>query len=326
MATSTENVVVSGRRLRLTHPDKVVYPASGTTKADVIAYYVAIAPHLLPHVAGRILTRKRWVDGVGTAEQPGDVFFEKNLPDSAPSWIRSVVVDHREHTTTYPVFEDDAALAWAGQVGALELHVPQWRLDDDGLPLSPDRLVLDLDPGPGTGLPECVDVARTARGLLKDVGLEAMPVTSGSKGIHLYAALDGTHDSDYVNAFAHEVAKTLESQMPDLVVSSMRRSERQDRVLVDWSQNNGNKTTVAPYSLRGTLEPRVAVPRTWRELGPGLRHLTLDEVLARMKRRADPLAHLGHETGLRDDPDAPSSGTTARRGPRSESLDPAPSS
>ena len=315
MASSTENVTVSGRRLRLTHPDKVVYPSTGTTKADVIAYYLAIAPHMLPHVTGRIVTRKRWVDGVGTAEHPGDVFFEKNLPDSAPSWIRRVVIEHRDHTNTYPVFDDEAALAWAGQVGALELHVPQWRVDDHGVPQHPDRLVLDLDPGPGTGLPECVTVAKAARGLLRDVGLQAVPVTSGSKGIHLYAALDGSNDSDYVNAFAHEIAKTLESELPDLVVSSMRKSERTDKVLVDWSQNNGNKTTVAPYSLRGTTEPHVAVPRTWRELGEGLQQLTLDDVLARMRRRKDPLAELGT--------DPPSTGAAARADTRSESLDPA---
>jgi DNA ligase D-like protein (predicted polymerase) len=321
MATSTENVSVSGRRLRLTHPDKVVYPSTGTTKADVIAYYVAIAPYLLPHVSGRIVTRKRWVDGVGTSERPGDVFFEKNLPDSAPSWIRRVVIEHRDHTNTYPLFDDAAALAWAGQVGALELHVPQWRVGPDGSRSHPDRFVLDLDPGPGAALPECVAVAKTAKRLLHDVGLEAMPVTSGSKGIHLYAALDGTHDSDYVNAFAHEVAKTLESELPELVVSSMRKSERTGKILVDWSQNNGNKTTVAPYSLRGTTEPRVAVPRTWRELGDDLRQLTLDEVLKRMKRRKDPLADLGVDAAG----DAPSSGTTSHRGSRSESLDSAAS-
>jgi DNA ligase D-like protein (predicted polymerase) len=315
MATSTENVMVSGRRLRLTHPDKVVYPATGTTKADVIAYYLAIAPHMLPHVTGRIVTRKRWVDGVGTAERPGDVFFEKNLPDSAPSWIRRVVIEHRDHTNIYPVFDDEASLAWAGQVGALELHVPQWRVDDGGVPQHPDRFVIDLDPGPGTGLPECVAVAKAARELLRDVGLQAVPVTSGSKGIHLYAALDGSNDSDYVNAFAHEIAKTLESELPDLVVSSMRKSERTGKVLVDWSQNNGNKTTVAPYSLRGTAEPRVAVPRTWRELGDDLQQLTLDDVLARMRRRKDPLADLGAEP--------PTDGAPARGDARSESLDPA---
>jgi bifunctional non-homologous end joining protein LigD len=298
MASSTENVSVGGHRLRLTHPDKVLYPTTGTTKADVIAYYQQIAPHLLPHVAGRIVTRKRWVDGVGTPDAPGAVFFEKNLPESAPSWIRRVEIKHSDHVNTYPVFADEAALAWAGQVAALELHVPQWRVNRLGNPQHPDRLVLDLDPGPGAGLPECVEVAKAAKQLLHDVGLDAMPVTSGSKGIHLYAALDGSHDSDYVNAFAKQVAQALESDLPDLVVSSMRKSSRHGKVLVDWSQNNGKKTTIAPYSLRGTTAPQVAVPRTWRELDdPGLHQLTIDEVLTRMKRRKDPLAALVSSSG-----------------------------
>lgn len=289
----TLDVSVAGHRLRLTHPDKVLYPATGTTKAEVIAYYQEIAPFLLPHVAGRIVTRKRWVDGVGTAEKPGEVFFEKNLPDSAPSWIRRVEIQHSDHVNTYPVFTDAAALAWAGQVGALELHVPQWRVNRLGNPQNPDRLVLDLDPGPGAGLPECVEVARSARTMLTDLGLEAFPVTSGSKGIHLYARLDGTHDADYVNSFAKQLAQALEAELPDLVVSSMKKAVRGGKVLVDWSQNNRNKTTIAPYSLRGTTEPRVAVPRTWRELAAkDLRHLTMDEVVARMKRRKDPLAGL----------------------------------
>lgn len=287
-----DTVSVAGRRLRLTHPDKVIYPSTGDTKADVIAYYQQIAPFLLPHIADRIVTRKRWVDGVGTADAPGEVFFEKNLPESAPSWIRRVTIQHRSHTNVYPVFDDAAALAWAGQVGALELHVPQWRVDAEGTPQNPDHLVLDLDPGPGAGLPECVEVAKRAKAMLADLGLETYPVTSGSKGIHLYAPLDGTHDSDYINAFAKELAKALESELPELVVSSMRKTERHGKVLVDWSQNNGNKTTIAPYSLRGTLEPRVAAPRTWRELGPDLRQLTMSEVLTRMKRRKDPLADL----------------------------------
>lgn len=288
-----DTVSVAGRRLRLTHPDKVLYPSTGDTKADVIAYYQRIAPYLLPHIADRIVTRKRWVDGVGTPESPGEVFFEKNLPDSAPSWIRRVTIKHRDHSNDYPVFDDAAALAWTGQVGALELHVPQWRVGSDDTPQNPDRLVLDLDPGPGAGLPECVEVARRAKSMLGDLDLDTYPVTSGSKGIHLYARLDGTHDSDYINAFAKELAKALESELPELVVSSMRKKERDGKVLVDWSQNNGNKTTIAPYSLRGTTEPRVATPRTWRELGPDLKQLTMAEVLTRMKRRKDPLAALG---------------------------------
>ncbi|MGA8988615.1 ATP-dependent DNA ligase [Aeromicrobium sp.] len=288
----TQTVAVAGRRFRLTHPDKVLYPETGTTKAEVIAYYVGIAPHLLPHLAGRTVTRKRWVDGVGSADQPREVFFEKNLSPSAPEWIRRVEIQHQSHVTTYPVLESAAGLAWIGQVGALELHVPQWRVDSHGVPQHPDHLVLDLDPGPGAGLPECVEVAHRARKLLRELDLQVYPVTSGSKGLHLYAGLDGEHDAEYVNRFAKQLAQVLESELPDLVVSSMKKSVREGKVLVDWSQNNGNKTTIAPYSLRGTPVPYVAAPRTWRELTPGLQQLTMDEVLIRMKRRKDPLADL----------------------------------
>ncbi|MEJ7634797.1 ATP-dependent DNA ligase [Aeromicrobium sp.] len=296
----TQIVSVAGHRLRLTNPDKVLYPSTGTTKAEVISYYMQIAPYLLPHLAGRITTRKRWVNGVGTDKEPGEVFFEKNLPSSAPDWIRRIEIQHSDHVNTYPVFDTAAALAWAGQVGALELHVPQWRVDGRGKAQNPDHLVLDLDPGPGAGLPECVAVAKRARTLLQELDLEAYPVTSGSKGIHLYAGLDGEHDSDYVNRFAKQLAQVLESELPDLVVSSMKKSLRGGKVLVDWSQNNGNKTTIAPYSLRGTAQPRAAVPRTWRELNDDLRHLSLDEVIERMKRRKDPMADLAGPSATSD--------------------------
>ncbi|WP_313405465.1 ATP-dependent DNA ligase [Aeromicrobium sp.] len=286
---STQTVSVDGRLLRLTNSDKVIYPASGTTKAEVIAYYAQVAPWLLPHLAGRPVTRKRWVDGTGPGAQ---VFFEKNLPDSAPDWIRRVAIKHRSRTNTYPIFESVADLAWAGQVAALELHVPQWQVDATGVAQNPDRLVIDLDPGPGTGLPECVQVAHAARELLADIGLECIPVTSGSKGIHLFAHLQGEHDSDYVNAFAKQVAQALEATMPELVVSDMSKAKRQGRVLVDWSQNNGNKTTISPYSLRGREEPTVAVPRDWDEMDENLRHLTIDEVPPRLAERGDPMAAL----------------------------------
>ncbi|WP_242686168.1 ATP-dependent DNA ligase [Aeromicrobium sp. IC_218] len=291
MAETKQTVSIAGRHLRLTNPDKVLYPATGTTKADVIAYYVEIAPYLLPHVADRVATRKRWVNGVGTDDAPGEVFFEKNLPDSAPDWIRRVTIEHKKRVSEYPVLASEADLAWTAQVAALEIHVPQWRVDAQGVALNPDRLVVDLDPGPGAGLPECVEVAKHARAILSDVGLDAFPVTSGSKGIHLYAGLDGEHDSDYVREFAHQMALALESELPDLVVSSMKKSLRGGKVLVDWSQNNAAKTTIAPYSLRGRLHPTVAVPRAWDELDdPELRHLTFDEVLERMRERDDPMA------------------------------------
>ncbi len=179
--------------------------------------------------------------------------------------------------------------------------------------------MLDLDPGPGAGLPECVEVAKRARALLRDLDLEAYPVTSGSKGIHLYAGLDGKHDADYVNRFAKQFAQVLEAELPDLVVSSMKKSLRGGKVLVDWSQNNANKTTIAPYSLRGRLEPYVAVPRTWRELNDDLQHLTMDEVLQRMKRRKDPMADLAGPSRR-----ATSSRPTGRSATRSKTPEPVP--
>ncbi|MGK2874890.1 MAG: non-homologous end-joining DNA ligase, partial [Nocardioides sp.] len=287
---------VAGRRLRVTNLDKVVYPATGTTKAEVIAYYLAAAPHLLGHIGGRIVTRKRWVEGVGSPESATEVFFEKNLPTSAPDWIRRVEIRHRSGATVYPVFASPADLAWAGQVAALELHVPQWRVGADGSPMNPDRFVLDLDPGPGVGLAECVEVAHLAREMLADLGMEAYPVTSGSKGLHLYSGLDGRYDSDYINAFARQFADALGAQRPDLVVTSMKKSDRVGKVLVDWSQNNGNKTTIAPYSLRGTFEPFVAMPRSWDDLDdPDLRQVSLAEALTRLQDWTDPMATLAQE-------------------------------
>ncbi|MGJ9422981.1 non-homologous end-joining DNA ligase [Aeromicrobium sp. CF3.5] len=293
--TASQTVTLGGHRLRLTHPDKVLYPETGTTKAEIIAYLVTIAPVLLPHLAGRIVTRKRWVHGVGTPARPGEVFFEKNLPPSAPRWIRRHRIAHDRHEAEYPLVEHAADLAWLGQVGALELHTPQWRVTDGPADQPrPDRLVLDLDPGPGVGLAECASVAHEARAMLGEVGLEALPVTSGSKGLHLYAALDGTHDTEYVNAFARTLAEALQSQLPDLVVSSMSKSVRRGKVLVDWSQNNGNKTTISPYSLRGTVLPHVAAPRMWDEIDDDLAQLMFTEVLERVETSGDPLADLGH--------------------------------
>ncbi|HUS22601.1 MAG TPA: ATP-dependent DNA ligase [Aeromicrobium sp.] len=300
--SSGETISIGGHQFRLTHPDKVMYPETGTTKADVIHYYVQIAPFMLPHVVGRPATRKRWVDGVGTPGHPGQVFFEKNLPDSAPSWIKRTTIQHKTSRNSYIVVEDVGALAWLGQMAALEIHVPQWQAGPRNTRRNPDRLVLDLDPGPGAGLPECVAVAKRARKLLRQLGLDAYPVTSGSKGIHLYAGLDRTHDAEYVNAFAKQFALALEGELKDLVVTTQKKALRGGKVLVDWSQNNQAKTTIAPYSLRGRTLPTVAVPRTWRELdSPDLDHLTFDQVLERMKRRKDPMAPLGRPVDVSED-------------------------
>ncbi|QHC65322.1 ATP-dependent DNA ligase [Rathayibacter sp. VKM Ac-2759] len=289
MAPSSQQLVsVGGRRLRLTNLDKLVYPEAGFTKADVLAYYASVASAMLPHLARRPVTRKRWVDGVGTAEHPGEVFFEKNLPSSAPYWLSRTRLAHSSRDVEYPLVDDVAALTWLAQQVALELHVPQWRVGSDGERRPPDRLVLDLDPGEGAGLAECAEVAFLARDLLEGMGLEPFPVTSGSKGIHLYCPLDASATSDQISSVAHELAKVLEADHRDLVVSDMKKTLRDGKVLVDWSQNSAAKTTIAPYSLRGRLLPRVAAPRTWDEIGAAdLRHLAPDEVVDRLRSDGD---------------------------------------
>lgn len=306
MAGPKERVRVAGRELTLTNLDKIIYPETGTTKADVLAYYAAVAHVLIPAAANRPATRKRWVNGVGTAGQPGEVFFQKNLEDSAPGWLPRAAIRHKDRTIFYPMVNDPATLAWFGQINSLEIHVPQWQVDSHGNQLNPDRLVLDLDPGDGAGLEECAEVARLARAILQDVGLEPVPVTSGSKGIHLYAGLDGTQTSDQISDFAHELARALEADHPDLAVSDMKKTLRKGKVLVDWSQNNAAKTTIVPYSLRGRLTPTVAAPRTWQEISsPKLQQLDYQAVLRRVKASKDPFAAVGRGAGQPGNPGSP---------------------
>lgn len=293
MASKQPVVSIGGRTIKLTNLEKVLYPETGTTKADVIDYYVSVADVMLPHVKDRPATRKRWVHGVGTAEEPGAVFFQKDLGDSAPEWVARGVIEHSDHSNSYPLVNEVATLVWLGQIAALEIHVPQWRFDAVGHAQNPDRFVLDLDPGDGVPLADCAEVAVLARGILRDMGLDPIPVTSGSKGIHLYAPLDGTQSSDDVTEVAHELARALEAEHPDDIVSSMSRALRPGKVFIDWSQNRAAKTTVAPYSLRGKFRPMVAAPRTWRELmSKDLRQLDYQETLRRIKDRGDPMAAL----------------------------------
>ncbi|MWB98119.1 ATP-dependent DNA ligase [Agromyces seonyuensis] len=299
MAAGAGRVVdVDGRHLAVSNLDKVMYPETGTTKGEVLGYYAEVAPLLLPHTAGRPCTRKRWVHGVGTETDPQPVFFEKQIDQGAPDWVRRGTIEHSDGPKTYPIVGDRPTLVWLAQLAALELHVPQWRFDARGERGNPDRLVLDLDPGPGVGLAECAIVAREARGILGGMGLDPVPVTSGSKGLHLYAALDGSFTSDQVRDVAHELAKALEADHRDLVVSRMAKDARPGKVFVDWSQNTAAKTTVAPYSLRGRFRPFAAAPRTWEELeDPDLRHLEFEEVLERVRAGLDPMARIDAWTG-----------------------------
>ncbi|GAA1470279.1 ATP-dependent DNA ligase [Microbacterium thalassium] len=308
-ASSPQTVRIDGRRLRLTNLDKVLYPATGTTKGEVIDYVTRIAPVMIPHLIGRPVTRKRWPDGV---EAPS--FFAKDLEAGAPSWVRRMPIPHSTGTKDYPLVGDVPTLVYLAQAASLELHVPQWRFAPDGTPGRPDRLVLDLDPGPGTTLADCAEVARWAREILQGMGLEPLPVTSGSKGIHLYAPLPQSQTSDEVSMVARELARAIEADHPELVVSQMAKAERGGKVFIDWSQNNAAKTTIAPYSLRGRTKPWVAGPRTWDELAdPDLRQLLFHEVLDRVAASGDPLAPLGFHAGARAAAHGPLAAYIAKR-------------
>lgn len=281
--------------VKLTNADKVLYPATGTTKAHVFDYYTSIAEVMVPHIAGRAATRKRWPNGV---DEPS--FFEKQLASSAPDWLPRASVVHKSATTTYPIIDSVDGLAWIAQQAALEVHVPQWRFTAEwtrkGEELKPGpatRLVFDLDPGEGVTMTQLATVARAVRDLMADIGLTTFPLTSGSKGLHLYASLDKPVSSRGAVVLAKRVAQQLEKSMPKLVTSTMTKRLRAGKVFVDWSQNNGSKTTIAPYSMRGREQPTVAAPRTWEELDDRkLRQLSYDEVLERVRRDGDLLAPL----------------------------------
>lgn len=283
-------VEVDGRVLTLVNLDKVMYPRTGTTKAEVLNYYARIAPRLLPVLADRAVTRIRWPHGTGDKS-----FFEKNVPGGTPKWVRVVTVptsgsrtaSKEEGELRFPVVDSVATLTWLANLAALELHVHQWTVDAEGLPVNPNRMVIDLDPGEPAGLMECSQVALMVRERLATDGLETRAVTSGSKGIHLYADLDGSRTSDEIRDYAHQIAEELEAGHPHLLVSQMAKARRGGKVFFDWSQNVGAKTTIAPYSLRGRDTPTVAAPRTWDEIEAGaedplgLEQLRFEDVLER---------------------------------------------
>jgi bifunctional non-homologous end joining protein LigD len=297
-------------RVKLTNPDKVLYPATGgrrkaVTKAEVFDYYVSIADVMIPHIVRRPATRKRWPNGV---DEPS--FFEKQLASSAPDWLDRGTIVHKSGTTTYPIINTREGLAWIAQQAALEVHVPQWRFVSGGRsgaggdaekPGPATRIVFDLDPGDGVSMKQLCQVAREVRDLIDDIGLTTYPLTSGSKGLHLYVPLDEPISSQGASVLARRIAQQLEKTMPKQVTATMTKSLRTGKVFVDWSQNNGSKTTIAPYSLRGREHPTVAAPRTWEELeDPKLRHLRFDEVLKRVEKQGDLLEELDDSVTLED--------------------------
>ncbi|MCW2538600.1 MAG: ATP-dependent ligase [Frankiales bacterium] len=287
-----QTVDVDGRQLTIRRLSKVLYP-DGTTKAEVLDYYARIAPVLLPQLAARPVTRIRWPDGVGSAQ-----FFEKNVPAHAPDWLPTVVLptpgsSRNRETLEFPLLTDIAALIWVANLAALELHVPQWTVGPRGGVHNPDRLVIDLDPGAPADLATCAAVALLVRERLVDHGLDAIPVSSGSKGLQLYVPLEGTQSATVVSGYAKALAESLARDVPGQVVAKMAKNLRPGKVLLDWSQNNPAKTTICPYSLRGRAQPWVAAPRSWDELGQdGLTQLTYREVLSRVAADGDLAASL----------------------------------
>lgn len=280
-------VEVAGRTLKLTSLDKLLFPSTETTKGEVLSYYAQVADVLLPHLADRPLTRVRWPHGTGDQS-----FFEKNLPSGAPSWLPRVKIDD----VTYPMVEDLAHLTYLVNLNSIELHIPQWRMLD-GERQHPDRLVIDLDPGSPAGLEECARVAVMVRDRLGALGLDLFPVTSGSKGMQLYAGLPGDLTSDQTRDLAQQLAQELTKKHPDLIVWKMTKSLRPGKIFLDWSQNVAAKTTVCPYSMRGKETPTVAAPRSWDEVEAGaagkkFEQLMFDEVLERLQSDGDLLADL----------------------------------
>lgn len=244
--------------VRFTNLDKPLW-SDGTTKGALIEYLIAVAPVMLPHLEGRPLTRKRFPDG---SDAKG--FFEKNAPSHTPEWVATAQVTERDEVATYVVADRPETLAWLGQLAAIELHAPLARaaaFDE------PDLLVFDLDPGPGAGLRECGELALVVRGMLEQLGLDSVIKTSGGKGMQLYVGIEaGSATFIQTQAFAKQVALTLEQQMPDKVVSKQDRSLRPGKVLIDWGQNGYGKTTVAVYSARPGDAPSVSTPLEWHEV------------------------------------------------------------
>ena len=289
-------VDVEGTQVVLSNLEKVLYPSVGFTKGQVLDYYTRIAPVLLPHLAGRALTRKRYPDGVD-----GMVFFEKNAPRGTPEWVHVETLPSpgstkNRETIDYVIVDDLATLVWTANLAALELHTHMWRIAGPGQAAPPDMVVFDLDPGEPATIVECCEVALLLREVMTEDGLDPIPKTSGSKGLQLYARADGFGSSEETSAYAKALAQRFEKSHPELVVHRMTKALRPGKVLVDWSQNSAAKTTVSVYSLRAKQRPTVSTPVTWDEVSsctsPDDLVFTSDDVLARVEKNGDLFAPL----------------------------------
>jgi bifunctional non-homologous end joining protein LigD len=283
-------VLADGRELKISNWDKVLFPQTGFTKGDLIAYYARIAPAVLPHLHDRPLTLKRYPNGV---ESP--YFYEKQSPSHRPDWVQTA----RVGDVNYTLCQDRPTLIWLANLADIELHTS---LSLAAAPPTPTMLVFDLDPGAPAGIVECCEVALVLRGLFRALGLESVVKTSGSKGMQLYVPLNapaGKVTYVHTKPFARQIAELLEQRLPQLVVSRMTKRLRQGKVLVDWSQNDDHKTTVTVYSVRAREQPTVSAPVSWDEVqacfdagDPDLLTFTTDQVLERVAADGDPFAML----------------------------------
>jgi bifunctional non-homologous end joining protein LigD len=253
-------IEVQGKQLKLSNLEKILYPAAGFTKQQIIDYYVRIAPAMLPHLAGRALTRKRYPNGVDE-----EFFYEKNAPQHRPDWVKTAPIwsEGNHRTVHYILANDLPTLVWLANLAAIELH-PSLALAKDIT--CPTMMVFDLDPGPPANIMQCCQVGIWLREIFDHFGLRSFPKTSGSKGLQIYVPLNTPTKYELTKTFARALAQLLEQQHPKMVVSDMKKSLRTGKVFVDWSQNDEHKTTVAVYSLRARERPTVSTPVAWKEV------------------------------------------------------------
>jgi bifunctional non-homologous end joining protein LigD len=283
-------VDVQGRKLKLTNLDKILYPSTRFTKGEVVDYYVRIAPVLLPHLAGRPLTMKRYPGGVGDDQE---YFFEKNAPMHRPDWVKTAPVwsEGNRRTVNYILANDLPTLVWIANLASIELH-PSLSLAADLE--TPTMIVFDLDPGPPANIVQCAQVGLWVREIFNHFGLQSFPKTSGSKGMQIYVPLHTKTSYEQTKPFANAIARLLEQEHPDLVVSDMKKAVRNNKIFVDWSQNDRHKTTIAVYSLRAREHPTVSTPITWDEVEQALKKkdaarlvFEAKDVLARVDKMGD---------------------------------------
>lgn len=281
-------VDVEGRKLKLTNLDKILYPVAGFAKGQVVDFYVRIAPVLVPHLAGRALTMKRYPEGVDH-----EYFFEKNAPMHRPDWVKTAPIwSESNHRTIHFILANDLpTLLWIANLASIELH-PSLSLATDIA--TPTMIVFDLDPGPPANIVQCAQVGLWVREIFDHFGLQSFPKTSGSKGLQIYIPLNTKTSYAQTKSFANAIARLLEQEHPELVVSDMKKAVRSNKVFVDWSQNDAHKTTISVYSLRAREHPTVSTPVTWAEVEQALKkkdagRLVFEarDVLARVAKMGD---------------------------------------